>query len=441
MITSLKYYEGKIVVYFKQKNSLIRYKIIKIDKKQLDRTFHVKQEVLNSKATNQLIDEMHQKVDTIISNCKAQNKIHLLSKDYIDYHLNILDKTELSVQVNELSYIIPLYEKFLKRKLIELLNKQGYQHIDESLSIEEIRQDKSIKDETRSIKDYISTLNLLKDYQSFTDDSIRIKDLNKAFLSKLHSFAASDRDSKKFKTRKQSDKTFKKRLDCLAEFYRFLDKKFDFKLDEDNINYRVAKRDSNIIIFDEEELKQLLSIDFSDCQNKNWEKIRDIMVFLSMTGMRYSDLVTLNKERDLVIFDNVYTIIKNAVKTRNRFEVPLNKRAMEIWKKYDFNFKPTIPNQVFNKEIKELLKHFRLLNNKVLIIKYFRGKEFQNMEEKNLHISSHTGRRTFISNCVKKNVPINRIMSMTGHRKVDTLTIYFERWGKKTSEYVDLINI
>ena len=441
MITKLQYYQGKLIVYFKKDNSLIRYKIIKVAKNELDRTLHVKPNILNYATTNKLIDDIHQKVDTIISDCKSKNQTHLLCKQYIDHHLDIINKTKLSVLVNEFSEVTIIYEQFLKRKLIELLNRQGYQHVDENSSIEEIRKDKTIKDKTRSIKDYISTLNLIKDYQLYTGESIRIKDLNKIFLSKLHSFAGTDRDEKKYITRKQSDTTFKKRIDCLNEFFRYLDNKFEFKLDSDSIKYNVAKRETNIIIIDNKELKKLLALNFHECPNKNWEKIRDIMVFLCMTGIRYSDFLTLEFERDVNINGKIYTIIKNAIKTRNRFEVPLNKRALSIWKKYNFNFKPLFSNQTFNREIKEMLIHYKLLKDKVLIIKHFIGKEIHEHEEKRLFISSHTGRRTFISSCVKNNIPINRIMAMTGHKRVDTLTIYFEKWGKKTNEYVDMINV
>jgi len=441
MVSKLNYYQGKIVVYFKEQGSIIRYKILKIDKKELDRSLHVKSHVFNSQNTNNVIDEIYNKVDSIISDAKSKNKLYLLNKEYIEFHLEILNKKLLLLEVNDFSEVTVVYEKFLKRKMVELLNKQGYQHIDENLSIDEIRYDKTIKDSTRSIKDYISTLNLIKDYQEYSGEIIKIKDLDKIFLSKLHTFASSDKDRKRFITRKQSDRTFRKRIDCLKEFFRYLENKYEFKFEQDRVDYTVNKGDSNIIVFEEKELKQLIEIEFSNSPNPNWEKIRDIMVFLCNTGMRYSDFTSIDFERDVNISGSVYTIIKNAIKTRNRFEVALNDRAVEIWKKYNFNFKPHFPSQVFNREVKDMLKHYNILTKEVLILKYYRGKEIKSNEKKHDHISSHTGRRTFITNCVKKNVPLHRIMAMTGHKKLDTLIIYFEKWGMKSTEYVDLINI
>jgi site-specific recombinase XerD len=83
---------------------------------------------------------------------------------------------------------------------------------------------------------------------------------------------------------------------------------------------------------------------------------------------------------------------------------------------------PNVPNQSFNKEIKELLKK---LGVDKLVTKTFRGKDkiVENIP-KYMMISAHSARRTYITQSLRKGVLPDVVMSTTGHRKVQTMSTY-----------------
>jgi site-specific recombinase XerD len=436
MISTLKYYQGKIVVYFKNSDCTIRYKILKIDQNKLLKNLYVKQTIANSGTTNQLIKDTYEKVDEIITKAVKDRKSFLLSKKYID---NELLKHKDKIDVTDLTHLLPLYEEFLLKKTKDFLVMQGYPEVEKANSLEEIKKNIDVRDKSRSIKDYISTKNLLKDFELFSKKSLTVSDLDVFFVANLHSFASSERDDKNnYKTRKQADNTFKKRLSCVMEFIKFLNKELKYEIDIKDFSYSVKKPTTNIVALDNKELQAIQKLKFT---NPVYEKTRDILIFLCMTGLRYSDFITFDKDRDLSINDGDYYIIKDAIKTRNRFEVPINKTAQEIAEKYNFDFRPHLTNQAYNRMIKSILQDNELFKDEITLYYYHRGKESKVNEAKNENISSHTGRRTFITNCVKNNIPLHSIMAMTGHKKIDTLLIYFEKWGMKSNKYVKQLEL
>lgn len=59
---------------------------------------------------------------------------------------------------------------------------------------------------------------------------------------------------------------------------------------------------------------------------------------------------------------------------------------------------------------------------------------------KNEFISCHTGRKTFISIMIEYGLDTYDLMSMTGHKKIDTLKYYIDLFGIKKREKLKMIN-
>jgi integrase len=128
--------------------------------------------------------------------------------------------------------------------------------------------------------------------------------------------------------------------------------------------------------------------------------------------------------------DGDYTYLKVNEKTNSKIEVIILKTSLRILQKYDFQL-PKYTNQYFNRELKNILTHYNLfkqvvkkteMKNGQIVIKEFLKRDL---------ISSHTCRRTFITNCVTSNIGLNTIQAATGHTQLQTLSKYVKRIANK----------
>lgn len=172
-----------------------------------------------------------------------------------------------------------------------------------------------------------------------------------------------------------------------------------------------------------DELMKLYNFDF---QNQYKEKLRDLFCFLCFTGLRFSDLKTL--KRDHVKPDHFIVVTE---KTIDPLKIELNDFSREILEKYKgIKFPkdlalPVISSQNFNDDIKviaELLEFDEKINEV-----YFVGsKRFEESYFKYEIISSHAGRRTFVTNGISMGIPTDVIMKWTGHKDQRAMKPYIK---------------
>jgi site-specific recombinase XerD len=115
----------------------------------------------------------------------------------------------------------------------------------------------------------------------------------------------------------------------------------------------------------------------------------------------------------------------------NTLESFLNKEIKAGSLKLDSRIFPKVVSQLFNREIKEVLKKIEI-NSPVVETRFFGGKESIVTLPKHEVVSSHTGRRTFITRSIENGVSTLVLMDMTGHTKVQTLT----RYAKNSPEFI-----
>lgn len=99
--------------------------------------------------------------------------------------------------------------------------------------------------------------------------------------------------------------------------------------------------------------------------------------------------------------------------------------------KLDSRIFPKVVSQVFNREIKDVLKKIEI-NSPVVETRFFGGKEAIVTLPKYEVVASHTGRRTFITRSIENGVSLLVLMDMTGHTKVQTLA----RYAKNSAEFI-----
>lgn len=172
------------------------------------------------------------------------------------------------------------------------------------------------------------------------------------------------------------------------------------------------------------------------------EQIRDVFLFCCFSGLRHSDVYNLRRND---IRNGCIEV--TTVKTADSISIELNTITRDILDKYkDFQFKdnkalPVIQNQPMNRELKELCR-LAGINEEIRITTYKGNQRNDEIKEKWKLVGTHTGRRTFIVNCLSLGIPPNIVMKWTGHSDYKAMKPYIDIVDSiKASEMTKLDNL
>lgn len=163
-----------------------------------------------------------------------------------------------------------------------------------------------------------------------------------------------------------------------------------------------------------DELKRISDLEINDSV---LETVRDIFLIGCNTGLRISDILSLLKKTNQVIFNEEgvsYFHIKQ-IKTSNLVIIPLNSFVLDIVNKRDGNLPKYLHQNVVNEHIKSICKKAKITENHIMK-RTEGGKEVEYELPKYKFVSSHTARRTFCTNAYKSGMPIQDIMAISGHK-------------------------
>lgn len=172
--------------------------------------------------------------------------------------------------------------------------------------------------------------------------------------------------------------------------------------------FTIEEEETDAVYLNEKEIVDLYRHDFSD--NRRLEQARDLFIFGSYVGLRYSDYSTV-KQENIVTIDKDLFIKIIPRKTKDLVYIPCNPTVLEIFKKYDDSpnkLPKTISNQRFNDYVKEACKLAGFTEKGRL------------STDLNLElwqcVSSHTARRSFATNLYLEGFPTIDLMKITGHK-------------------------
>lgn len=197
-------------------------------------------------------------------------------------------------------------------------------------------------------------------------------------------------------------------------------------------------RNNKIIFLTWDELINLYNLPI---HKKYLEQIKDVFCFSCFTGLRYSDVYNL--KRSNIKPD---TIELTTVKTDDQLIIDLNDYSRAILQKYaDIPFKndkclPVISNQKMNEYLKELAKIAGI--NQPETVVYFKGAErIEKTYQKWELLTTHVGRKTFVTNALFFNIPAEVVMSWTGHKDHRVMENYYKVIGVQKKREMDKFNI
>ena len=330
---------------------------------------------------NKFLDEVEAKFKTIVSNAKLND--------------------------------IELSEAFFKNNLFKAEvkgRKTFHQAFDEY--IETSKPNRA----TGTIGVYRTVQNFIKDFENDTKYTIDIGAIDLIFFDKLKEYSYNKRNT--------LDNYFHKITKVLRSFLNWA-KDRDYYHNDIHLKFKSPERSNEVIYLTIDELMRLFKHKF---ESNIHEIARDLYCFGCFTGLRVSDILQLTK-------DNIKgdTILKTIQKTKKVETIPLNSFAKQILAKYSYlSLKPlpSLSEGKLNEQIKtccELAK----INDEIMIIKYSGNKKIEETKPKHKLITSHTARKTFVTNSLILGMNTKTIKSITGHRHDSS----FERYLKIAEDY------
>lgn len=272
-----------------------------------------------------------------------------------------------------------------------------------------------VKDKSMSrngIKDFKTLKSHLIGFQTYRKEKILLSGITNIFFEKFEHYLSTltieekVNDSDEVRKKHFTDGTILKNLQTLRVFLNGMRDR-GMPVNPSYKKFKIRSKPSAALITLEPDEYRLLLTKVDD---ERLEKVRKLFVLQCSTGLRYSDAIKIRKNH---IRSNAINL--NSTKTRQKLQIPLNVNSKEILESCDYDTTAiSISNQKYNDYIKELCKLVGI-NQQIMRISYRGNKEVQEPMEKHEIMSSHHGRRFFITQNLNNGIRPEVIMSMTGH--------------------------
>ena len=193
-------------------------------------------------------------------------------------------------------------------------------------------------------------------------------------------------------------------------------------------NFKSLTEESDNIYLTNKELRQFYDHDLSSMPYL--EKVRDLFIVGSYTGVRFSDLQQISPDK--IKGDFIYLKQK---KTGGKVIIPVHPTVRKILKKYNGELPKPISNQKYNEYLKKAAKKAKINSIFIKTISY-NGMKTERKHAKHELISSHAARRSFCTNAYKDGIPTIAIMAISGHKTEKAFLKYIKADGEDHAKKV-----
>jgi len=278
----------------------------------------------------------------------------------------------------------------------------------------------------RSVKNYRSALNKLKDFEEYTKKRYRFTDVNLNFHQEFITYC---RDIAKL-----NDNSIGSIISRVKTFCRAIEEEgYNVNPQYKNSNFIAPKNETFDTYLNDDEINKIFHQDFSE--SEKLDNARDLFIIGLRTGLRVSDFLRISEEN---ILENVLNL--TTVKTQQNLTIPIHPQFRKTLDKRNSGFPRKVSDQKFNKYIKEVCKEAGI--NKPTFGALMNPKT--NRKEAKIYpkyklISSHCCRRSFASNLFAAGIDTSVIMKATGHKSEAQFIKYIklsrDEHIKRLSEY------
>jgi len=172
------------------------------------------------------------------------------------------------------------------------------------------------------------------------------------------------------------------------------------------------KRNPNVIFLKENELRDLYNLELD---KEHEQRIRDRFIFMSMTGVRFSDssITPANVQGGKLVL--------STEKSDMDLEIPISPTVQEILTRYNNTF-PRYDLASYNRTLKEICSRVESLNYEITV-KTYKGKNKPKTTTplKWKKISAHIARKTFINHALGDGINPVAIANIVGHTDTDLI--------------------
>ena len=340
------------------------------------------------------------------------------------YRLNVAERNkwlnELKFDVTKLVDLNEINAKLTtKEELLELLSNRNpikpskvslVSLLDQFIEVHKTKDGFPLR--PNSLKGYNSLKYHLNNYSKELNRSITPEDITLRFLNTFKEYLSREIVLNEEKTITLGDITVVKIIKRFKTFIKYLFpkeivKRFDLS------EIRSVEKEGSVVVMKPEEV---LIMQNAELKGLLKNQVRDIFCFQCWTGQRFDDVMHI-EHNDIIKEDEDWRWILVASKTQEKIEIPIVYHAKEILEKY-INSDHPIPrysNQVVNRILKEIAEDLEL-NRLVSITKYHGG--MLKMSNTPLYevVTSHVGRKTFITNGLMLGIPERLVREISGHK-------------------------
>ncbi len=280
-----------------------------------------------------------------------------------------------------------------------------------------------------TVKKFTTMKNHLKEFGEKKQVSVGFDQLNDKFFDKFMDFYFEDTEERKgyINTYARKNIKFIKHFLTWATEKGY-NKNLDFNKWKLDTGQKKESTGDNVIALT---ISEFLHIYKMKIENEAMQRTRDFLILACSTGLRFSDIANMKKSD---VDYSLGVINCTTIKTGAHTQIPFNEFSRSIIIKYQFtpnyNSKgvemafPAISNQKTNTALKDLGKEAGL-NTMVTKIHYRRNNRIEEVCPKHELISTHIGRKTFITLNIWLGVKSEILMGLTTHKSHETMENYY----------------
>lgn len=301
-------------------------------------------------------------------------------------------------------FFVPFVDKFINESKTRLNPKSG----------------KIISE--RTIKNYKTTLKRLSEFEDLKGLRLKTKEIDLKFHSAFTSFLKING--------RYSNTLIEKYVTQIKYFVKEAKMEgYETSVEIESSKFTFARDETLDTYLDENEIDRVFNLDLSN--NERLDNVRDLFIIGVWSGLRISDLKRLNE------FKISNGRIKIATEKGHSFvEIPFHSQFKYILEKRN-NVLPTISEQKFNLYIKEVCEAAGIDNT---ILGKLMNPATKRKEEgyypKYMLISSHTCRRSFVSNHYGE-LDDKTLMAITGHKSHSQFISYVKTTFKEHADKLE----
>ncbi len=329
-----------------------------------------------------------------------------------------VNKLFLYLKGNEIPFSVEKFNEIFENKEEIIENK-----FDFFICFEEYIEKGKLTKTPNTIKGQITVKNYLELFCKEKNISLSFDEVNNDFFESLRDYS--------YEVKKMKQNYFAKVIKVLKSFLNWAIEK-EYNTNREFEKFKAAEHDIDIVFLTFEELMNLYNYQF---ESDRLSQVRDFYCMGCFTGLRFSDLSKLHLAN--ISEDHIVLSIQKT-KTQNH-AIKLNKYAKAILEKYKgtiYEPLPIISSQKFNEYIKECCELVEI--NQLFTIHWFVGNKKKTLTQpKYKFITSHTARKTFITNSLLLGMEPKAIKKIANIKKDAVLDKYMKVTEAFTDEQMD----